>query len=1152
MKIIYTLIITLFFSWHFASAQDTLYIYRAGIVVTKRAVSEIDSISFNRNYSAVNQVTATDIDGNQYHSVKIGTQTWMVENLSVTKYRNGDLIPFITNNSDWIKLTTGGYCWYNNDVANKTIYGALYNWYTVADKRNIAPIGWHVASDAELSVLTTYLGGESVAGDKMKETGTSHWISPNSGTKNESGFNGMPGGLRSYSSGAFLNMGNNGYFWSTTESDTLRAWDRELFSNQDNCFRYYFDSKRYGFSVRCVKDTIIVPVIITLPITGITSSSAVCGGKIANDGGSVVTDRGICWSTTPQPTIINNKITVNSDSTVFSCSITGLLASSTYYVRAYATTSAGTTYGVQVSFMTIYSDTLKVSDLDGNVYQTVKIGNQTWMVENLRTTKYNDGTPIPMITDGYQWTTLNSGGYSWFNNYNSTNENNYGALYNWYAVNTGKLAPIGWHVPTNADINILTTYLNGYSVAGSKLKEKGNVHWNSENSDATNSSGFTALPGGYRSCETGDYHNLGLWGVFWSSSDTLSNGGRYMMTNTSTAFDYNSDRKKCGFSVRCIKDTVTLPVILTLQVTGITTNSAFCGGKITSNGGAPVTDKGICWSTTPQPTVLSSKITVNSDSTVFSCSLTGLLSDSIYYVRAYATNRAGTTYGEQVSFTTTYPDTLKVMDIDGNVYRTVKIGTQTWMAENLKTTTFNDGTSIPNVTVQYAWASLTTPGYCWFNDSIQYKNKFGGLYNWYTVNTGKLAPKGWHVATDDEWSLLTTFLGDSVAGRKLKETGTLDWTAPNTGATNETGFTALPGGGRGYDNGTFDFKGTIGFWWTSTVLNDTYARFRSLGYINSGVGKSGSGKDNGLSVRCVKDTVNAPVILTSQVTGITTNSAFCGGKITSNGGAPITDKGICWSTTPQPTVLSSKITVNSDSTVFSCSLTGLLSDSTYFVRAYATNRAGTTYGEQVSFTTTHSDTLKVTDIDGNVYRTVKIGTQTWMAENLRTTSFNDSTSIPNVTDQATWASLTTPGYCWFNDSIQYKNKFGGLYNWYAVNTGKLAPKGWHVATDNEWGTLTAFLDESLAGGKLKETGTLNWTAPNTGATNETGFTALPGGGRGNDSGTFDFMGTIGFWWTSTVLDDTYARFRSLGYNNSGVGKSGSGKDNGLYIRCIKD
>ena len=826
-----------------------------------------------------------------------------------------------------------------------------------------------------------------------------------------------------------------------------------------------------------------------------------------------------------------------------------------------------------ISFTKSYSTVNQVTtpDIDGNLYHSVKIGSQTWMVENLKTTKYNDGTPIPMVNDSYQWISLNSAGYSWYNNYNSTNDNNYGALYNWYAVNTGKLAPIGWHVPTSADINVLATYLGGYLVAGSKLKESGNVHWVSDNSDATNSSGFTALPGGYRSCETGDYHDGGLWGVFWTSNDTLSNGRRYMMTNDSPAFDYNSDRKNCGFSVRCIKDTITIPTVTTTTVSNITETSAITGGKITNNGGSIITSRGVCWSTTPQPTILNSKISLTGDSTSFMVAINGLAAGSTYYVRAYAINSAGTAYGEQETFNTLKYDSLTIKDTDGNIYHSVKIGLQTWMLEDLKTTKYSNGDLI-GTTIPFTKdiADEVSPKYQWAYDGNDSNAiKYGRLYTWYAAtDSRKIAPKGWHVASDAEWMTLQNYLianGYNFDGTKTDNKiaksicSTTLWTTcliegaigNDLSKNNSSGFSAVPGGYRGTD-GTFYILNWVSDHWTSTENSSDSARIHALGYTSPDLGYYSKNKNYGFSVRCIKDTVDVPVIITLPINGIINSTAVCGGKITSDGGAAVTDRGICWSTTPQPTLLNNKITVNGDSTVFSCSITGLLTDSTYYVRAWATNSAGTTYGDQVSFTISQSDTLKVTDIDGNVYRTVKIGTQIWMAENLKTTSFNDSTSIPNVTDQVTWASLTTPGYCWYNDSIYYKNSFGALYNWYTVNTGKLAPKGWHVATDEEWAILTTFLGDSVAGGKLKETGTLNWTAPNTGATNVTGFTALPGGGRGDDNGTFDFKGTISFWWTSTVLDDTYARFRSLGYNNSGVGKSGSGKDNGLYVRCVKD
>ncbi len=196
--------------------------------------------------------TVTDYDGNVYHIVVIGTQTWTVENLKVTHYRNGDTIANVTGNSAWVSLTTGAYCWYNNSIDNKTLYGALYNWFTVNDSRNIAPLGWHVPTDAEWTILTTYLGGEIVAGGKMKETDTTHWYSPNTGATNESGFTALPAGNRDYN-GSFNYLGNLGNYWSSTQSDAYFAWNRYLNSYYAQCYRNYFPN-HLGFAVRLVKD----------------------------------------------------------------------------------------------------------------------------------------------------------------------------------------------------------------------------------------------------------------------------------------------------------------------------------------------------------------------------------------------------------------------------------------------------------------------------------------------------------------------------------------------------------------------------------------------------------------------------------------------------------------------------------------------------------------------------------------------------------------------------------------------------------------------------------------------------------------------------------------------------------------------------------
>jgi uncharacterized protein (TIGR02145 family) len=239
--------------------------------------------------------------------------------------------------------------------------------------------------------------------------------------------------------------------------------------------------------------------------------------------------------------------------------------------------------------------------------------------------------------------------------------------------------------------------------------------------------------------------------------------------------------------------------------------------------------------------------------------LTGLDGNTTYHFRVKAVNSIGTTYGADSTFTTWGPPVSNitfnpdltygsVSDIEGNTYKTIVIGIQTWMAENLKTTKYNDNTSIPLVTKSTTWVSLSDPGYCWYNnDSLSY----GALYNWYTVNTGKLCPSGWHVPSETDWSLLISYLGgESLAGNKLKETGSIHWLNQNTSATNESGFTAIPGGYLTYGS-TFSNIRKESCWWSSTEYTTLEAYFRDLYYSYSNVDNGSSSKKSGLSVRCI-------------------------------------------------------------------------------------------------------------------------------------------------------------------------------------------------------------------------------------------------------------------------------------------------------------
>ena len=414
-----------------------------------------------------------DIDGNRYYTIKICDRWWMMENLKVTHYNNGDPIPNVTDSNEWAYLETGAYCNYDNDSANAAVYGRLYNWYAVDDSRNIAPEGWHVPSDSEWKQLEMCLGMSQAEADTtgwrgtdeggmLKEAGTTHWNPPNTGATNESGFAALPGGYR-YTIGSFNGMGYDATFWSFMEQSSYSAWGRSLNFTYSQISRYYAD-KHHGFSVRCVKD---------------------------------------------------------------------------------------------------YTGT--VTDIDGNTYQTIKIGDQWWMAENLKVTHYRNGDPIPNVTDSTEWTNLTTCAYCEYDN-DSANVDTYGRLYNWYAVDDSRnVAPEGWHVPNDAEWKQLEMYL-GMSQAeadasglrgndeGGKLKEAGMTHWNPPNTGATNESGFTALPGGSR---TYNCRFLGMGNVilFWTSTEHIGFGARYR----SLHYDYSqvnrsNEAKRSGFSIRCVKD----------------------------------------------------------------------------------------------------------------------------------------------------------------------------------------------------------------------------------------------------------------------------------------------------------------------------------------------------------------------------------------------------------------------------------------------------------------------------------------------------------------------------------------------------------------------------------------------------------------------
>lgn len=392
---------------------------------------------------------------------------------------------------------------------------------------------------------------------------------------------------------------------------------------------------------------------------------------------------------------------------------------------------------------------------------------------------------------------------------------------------------------------------------------------------------------------------------------------------------------------------------------------------------------------------------------------------------------------------------------DGQSYNSVVIGDQCWMAENLNVGAMIDGGLNPS-------NNATIEKYC-YNNTISNCDEYGGLYLWsemmeYAIQPGiqGICPADWHIPEFAEYTLLTNYLGgDTVAGGKMKETGTLHWTTPNTGATNESGFTGLPGGYIYY--GQFQAGGTWSHLWSSTI-DGPHAWYQAFYYYNANVYPSFGNFNYGFSVRCIKDT-------------------------------------------PPP--------------VWSC-----------------------------------GDTM--TDVrDNQTYATVPIGDQCWMAENL-----NIGTMVPATTEMTN--NSTIEKYCYGNNTADC-DVYGGLYQWdemmqYFNTPGVqgLCPDDWHLPTDSEWTALTDFLGgTSVAGGKLKETGVSHWNSPNTGATNESGFTALPGGARYYNS-EFAYKGILARYWTSSDDAGFTAWFREMDNNSTNSSRYDYSKVYGFSVRCVKN
>jgi uncharacterized protein (TIGR02145 family) len=305
-----------------------------------------------------------------------------------------------------------------------------------------------------------------------------------------------------------------------------------------------FYSSNYEFT------TLGYPQLITKEIINAGTFVISTGGDIISSG--IILNAGVCWSTNPSPTIADSKTEDQLVYTSFTSDPYGLLPNTTYYLRSYATNIVGTGYGNE---LVITMPDATVYDLDGNPYSSVTIGSQTWLTENLRATKYANGENIPNILNNDDWQNATFGAWCYFENI-SEFEVPYGKLYNWLAVTDNRnVCPAGWHVPTDAEWQTLITFLGGSDFAGNQLKEEGTAHWSPSNDLASNSSGFTALPGGAKSALPGFSYPIQSLGLFWSVTPADGdNAYGYYLFDSYQSINKQEYLKQSGLTVRCLRD----------------------------------------------------------------------------------------------------------------------------------------------------------------------------------------------------------------------------------------------------------------------------------------------------------------------------------------------------------------------------------------------------------------------------------------------------------------------------------------------------------------------------------------------------------------------------------------------------------------------
>ncbi|MBE0641360.1 MAG: hypothetical protein IH599_04945, partial [Bacteroidales bacterium] len=797
-------------------------------------------------FSACGDIFTDQRDGQQYATVLIGDNCWFAENLN-----------YGTRVDAAVAMTDNGlgekHC-YNNDPAWCDTLGALYQWDEVmnyslqAGAQGLCPDGWHVSSNDEWKNLEGSVDSQFGIGDTTWDIeawrgfdagknlkSTSRWNSGGNGT-DMYGFTAYPAG-RSVG-GTYNSLGTMTYFWVSQEVDSAMAWSRYLRADYDNIRMGYF-YKEDGRSVRCVKDQ--------PPCTPQPDQANAGPDSLNVPGDSIVLYANVPAVGSGQWTVVSGQGGSFSDTASAASVFFGQPGGSYTLVWTISTACGSSADTVIISFAAPATSSCSGSftDIrDGQSYPMVHIGNQCWMGRNLNTGQFTQS-----VASG--WTShsdMSNDGV--IQKYCYVNDqiycDIYGGLYEWnemmgYLTTEGiqGICPDGWHLPSDTEWTVLTDYLGGLSLAGGHLKDASPNFWSYPNTDATNGSGFTALPGGRRYF-SGSFSDLSDYGLFWSS--TSSTSVPQYATIRSLGYQGGSINqyegyKTYGLSVRCISDADPGPQP-PVQANAGPDSLGIGDNYIALYGNYPMNGTGL-W------TIVSGQGGSFADSSLFNTEFYGNVGETYTLVWTINTSTGSSSDTVMIGFALIYPDCGMIYDFrDGRMYETVVIGSYCWMKENLNVGVRLDHTasaSNDSVPEKYCYQDLEA------NCDI-----YGGLYSWneltnyigYNSYQG-LCPEGWHVPELSEWQNLIT--GVSNDGNALKEIGV--GIPPLGEGTNLSGFSALLSGYLTGPGGNYEGLNLVGRFYTRSNPSSWPANYWVL-HDSAAINGGSSSPGHAYSVRC--------------------------------------------------------------------------------------------------------------------------------------------------------------------------------------------------------------------------------------------------------------------------------------------------------------